>query len=173
MTSLAPGERTAGFLLVLGLLVVGFGLATLGWVDYVTANDAIENAERTEVTVVETQLTEHRGEADGERSYSVTIVYEYEVDGETYRSSNVRPGVSDRSYSRRVDAEGLLQRYPEGETATGYVDPDDPERAFLERPSRGDRLENHLLNAAVTLVGLLVFAVGAVGALRSAAAIDR
>lgn len=172
MPSLTPDEGTAGFLLMLVLLVVGFGLATIGWVDYAAATDVTANAEPTDVTVVESEVTDSGGSAS-DRTYSVSIVYEYEVDGETYRSSGVRPGISDRSYEQRRRAATVVRKYPENETATGYVDPERPERAYLEQPSAADRLERNVGNAGLTAVGVLVFVVSAVGAVRSGALVER
>jgi hypothetical protein len=172
VTSLAPREGTAGFLLVLVLLVVGFGLATIGWVDYAAARDTTENAEPIEVTVLESEVTDSGG-SSSDRTYSISVLYEYEVDGETYRSSNVRPGLSDRSYEQRHRAATVARKYPVNETATGYVDPENPERAYLEQPSPVDRLERNVVNAGLTAVGVLIFLVSAVGAVRSAALVER
>ncbi|MFC7056891.1 DUF3592 domain-containing protein [Halovenus salina] len=142
----------AGFLVVLALVVVGGGLATVGWVDYARTNEIVASAEETEVTVLESSLSESGGPAE-DRSYTVTIVYEYEVDGQTYQSSSVRPGLSDRSYSQRRRAQTLADKYPVGERRTGYVHPNEPDQSYLEQPSRADRLRDNALNAGTVAVG--------------------
>lgn len=158
---------------MLFLTAVGFGVMTVAWVDHAAANDAIANAEPTTVTVVESEVNEHIDRDDNSREYSVTIVYEYAVDGETYESSNVYPGISDRRYSSRSRAQGLVDRYEAGETVTGYVDPDDPDRSYLRERSEFDRLRNDVGNAIALVLGGLLFVGGTVGSIRSAAAIER
>lgn len=158
---------------MLVLLVVGFGVATVGWVDHAVADATVEDAEPTTVTVSESEMSEYAGTADEETEYSVTIVYEYELDGETYQSSNIYPGVSDRRYSSQARARGIVDRYPEGETATGYVDPDAPGRAYLLERSDANSIWNSVGNVVAVGIGSLLFLAGAVGALRSAAQIER
>lgn len=169
--SSGSGGRT-GFLVVLALVVVGGGLVTIGWVDYVRTNEMVASAEETEVTVLESSLSESGGPAD-DRSYTITVVYEYDIDGKTYQSSSVHPGISDRSYSQRRRAQTLVDKYPVGETRTGYVHPDEPDRSYLEQPSRVDRLRDNALNAGTAVVGGLILLVSSVGAVRTAAGIER
>jgi hypothetical protein len=119
----------AALVVVTGLLV-GVGLAGAGgylWHDH---NRAVETAEPTEATVTSSSVAVDRMGSDGP-NYRPDVTYEYAVDGNTYRSSNVFPTPgrlwrSDRSWARDVVAD-----YPEGETVTAYYDPDDPSQAFL------------------------------------------
>lgn len=126
--------RTVGLLVavlvVVPGLLAGVGLAGAGgylWYDH---DQTVETAESTEATVVSSSVAVDRMGSDGP-NYRPDVTYEYTVDGESYRSSNVFPTPgrlwrSDRSWARDVVAD-----YPDGETVTAYYDPDDPSQAFL------------------------------------------
>ena len=62
--------------------------------------------------------------------YSPAVSYNYDVDGTTYSSDLlgfIRVWTDDES-----DAQGMVQRYPVGQTVTAYYDPGDPSRAVLD-----------------------------------------
>ncbi len=173
MKFLGSGTQSVGFLIILGLVVVGGGLVTIGWVDYVRTNEVVTNAEQTEVTILESSVSEPDGSSSDNDEYRITIRYEYEIDGQRYKSSSVNPGISDRSYSQRWRAQAIVDKYPVGETRTGYVHSAEPNRAYLEQPSRADQLENNALNIGMSVVGGLMFLLSSIGAVRMAAGIDR
>lgn len=113
----------------LGLLfgvVVAVGLIAGGAYLYVEDARAVNTFEQTEATVVSSDV--RSGTDTGE--YYVEVDYEYTVDGETYDSSNVYPGPGQVSKSR-IDAEDVVENYPEGETVTAYYNPEDPSESFL------------------------------------------
>jgi len=136
--------------LVLGLACIAGG----GFLTY-DALEATVSAEETTATVVDSQV----GRVSGtEREYRVHVTYEYIYQGETYTSDNIYAGAggSDR-FSSRGTAESFVQQYPEGETVTAYVDPDDPSRAHLETGIRATSLLGYAL---LVLVGVVTFAAG-------------
>ena len=87
---------------------------------------------------------------------NIDITYEYTVDGETYRSSNIYPGVFDLN----SNAESIVADNPEGATVTAYYDPENPSNAFLVKT------KNTLLLLLLTVFGVLLTVVG-VGQLRA------
>lgn len=62
-------------------------------------------------------------------SYYPVIIYQYEVDGKTYKNSRVS---FDRKSSNRRWAKQIVAQYPEGHTALIYYQGDDPQNSVLE-----------------------------------------
>ena len=126
--------RTVGLLVAALLVVPGFlvGVALLGGGGYLwhDQNQAVETAETTDATVRSSTVEVDRIGSDGP-TYRPNVTYEYTVDGETYRSSNVFPGPGHLWRSDRGWAVDIVADYPEGETVTAYHDPENPSNAFL------------------------------------------
>ena len=70
-------------------------------------------------------------EGDDSTTYSVEILFSYQVDGEPYRSSRFR--FFQISSSGYADKRDTVRQYPRGSETTCYVDPDDPEQAVVDR----------------------------------------
>lgn len=139
---------------VIGLAI---GLACIAGGGFLTydALEATVSAEEVEATVLESDV----GRVDAtEREYRAHVTYEYSYEGETYTSENIYAGTGDSDrFSTRGTAESFVQQYPEGETVTAYVDPDEPSRAYLETGIRFTSLVGYALLA---LVGVVAFAAG-------------
>ena len=79
----------------------------------------------TQGTVLRSEL-----ESSLPRSYTANVEYEFEVDGQTYRSSSVRTrGTSTKHQS---DAVSVLERFPKGSVCTVYYKQGSPDQSFLE-----------------------------------------
>ncbi|RXK49215.1 DUF3592 domain-containing protein [Halorientalis pallida] len=79
--------------------------------------------ERMSATVVEAVVEE----SQNDRDYYPVVVYEYEFDGDNFYTGSTEPPCSESKARDRIS------EYESGENATVFVDPDDPDRAFLER----------------------------------------
>jgi len=115
-------ENSTLGLVVATLLCSGFVVG--GVYLYVEDARAVNSAEPTEATVISSEV---ESASDG---YHVAVTYEYTVDGRTYESSNVYPGVGQTTKSQ-FEAEDVVEQYPEGETASAYYNPENPSEAFL------------------------------------------
>jgi hypothetical protein len=71
-------------------------------------------------------------EGDRNRVFAPRVVYEYEVNGQTYRGDRLRIGIESFSGSRRR-VEQELARYPVGSAVTVYYNPANPAEAVLQR----------------------------------------
>jgi hypothetical protein len=84
--------------------------------------------------VVESHVAEDYqvdSEGDRHRVFAPHVVYEYEVNGVTYRGERLKAGI--RSFTgnlRKVEQE--LARYPVGGMVRVYYNPDDPAEAVLQ-----------------------------------------
>ncbi len=89
--------------------------------------------EETACRIIWSKVRRHESTSDGKTSitWSVDIFYEYEVDGEKYRSNNYR--ALGGSSSGRKGKVAVTRQYPPGSTQVCYVDPAVPERALLSR----------------------------------------
>ena len=123
------------------LLVVGVGLTAFAVMEYQSQVNALDNADEVEATIVDSEVLLYDDGFDStgtddrdpdEREYRKHVEFEYEYEGQQYRSTNIDIAGTTERYDEREDAETALAEYPEGGQVTAYVDPDDPDEAFLE-----------------------------------------
>lgn len=125
------------------ILLIGTALVGGGWSFHQDAQQATENAIEVDGRVVSSVVTEVRVEdEDGSHiEYAPEIEYRYTYEGTTYTSTSICPGTAEgceaSNAKSREDVEEFLSRYPEGETVTVYVLPDEPARAFLVETDSG------------------------------------
>lgn len=108
-----------------------------------------------ECTVIE--KTE-KNKDDGTTSvlYSCDVVYQYSVEGRSYKSSQVSHVRSSSSSSK--DAEDTARKYPVGSKVQVHYNPADPSEAVLETHTGGGSAILFLLGAVFFLVGAGGFA---------------
>lgn len=83
----------------------------------------------TPCTVISSRVQSHRG--DDSTTYSVDILYAYECNGESLKSSRYNfMGGSSSGYDGKAT---IVNRYPPGRKTVCYVDPNDPNEAVLVR----------------------------------------
>jgi hypothetical protein len=144
-------------LLMLIAVVLGAGLAGYGGYDYVRQSNAVDDAVAVETTVDDTNV----GKSSGRRLYyRVSVEHCYQYRGSEYTSQQVFPGTTSPIYFVRGDAESVVEPYDANETATAYVDPDAPGRAFVERQTTVAPLKFVGFGSLVVLLTML-HAVGA------------
>ena len=109
-------------------------------------------------TIVSSEVRQHRG--DDSDTYSVHIVYEYDVRGRMYRCDRYDfVGGSSSGYEGKRE---IIRRYPPGKPAICYVNPRDPSDAVLERG-----FTPMMLFGLLPLVLITVGAAGLVWAVKS------
>lgn len=139
------------------LLLVGVGLLWLGYSDYATQEDRLENAIEVEAEILETEVDRRSSGSSSSSSYYPQVEFAYTYEGTTYTSSNIHATDAESGHSSRSSAESVLEAYPEGETVTAYVDPDEPGEAFLERERSNAPYGFAAVGALALLVGLYLF----------------
>ncbi|WP_284012364.1 DUF3592 domain-containing protein [Halobaculum litoreum] len=146
--------RGALVVLVVGLAATGFGAY-----DYTQQSAAVDDAVAVDAEIVATGVEAVRGGSDAGADYRPTVEFAYEYDGASYTSTNVFPSATSPNYDTESAAREVLADYDAGETATAYVDPADPDGAFLV---------NRTSDAPLVLaaIGALFAAVGAVSTVR-------
>jgi hypothetical protein len=82
----------------------------------------------TPCLVLSSEVRSHRGKST---TYSVNILFEYEVNGRKFNAN--RYSFMGGSSSGREGKEEVVARFPRGHTATCYVNPRDPTDAVLHR----------------------------------------
>ncbi|HEX4966272.1 MAG TPA: DUF3592 domain-containing protein [Thermoanaerobaculia bacterium] len=112
----------------------------------------------TECTVLSSQVGTHSG-SDSD-TYSVDVVYTYEVEGRGYQSN--RYGFLGGSSSGRAGKEEVVARYPPGARVPCWYDPAHPEQAVLSREPSAE-----WLFGLIPLVFVLVGAAGMAWAFRA------
>ncbi|ADD04315.1 DUF3592 family protein [Natrialba magadii ATCC 43099] len=127
-TTTKPNLRKA-----LLLLLVGAGVIWLGYSDYTTQEERLENAVEVDAEIVETDV-DRRSSSSGSSgsTYYPVVEFEYSYEESTYTSSNLHASDSRSGHSSRSAAQSIVAEYPEGEQVTAYLDPSEPETAFLE-----------------------------------------
>jgi hypothetical protein len=117
--------------------------------------------------IVSSRVVSHPG--DDSTTYSIDVLYSYEIDGRLYRSNRYQfMGGSSSGYERRAR---IVEALSAGASTVCYVDPNDPFEAVIERGFTADYLFG-FMPLAFALVGLggLVFAVGLLRGARKDAA---
>ena len=126
-TALGP---LGSLLFSLIFLLMGGGLfyfmAVHPYLQGVAARDWME----TPCMVVHSQVKSHRGSKNN-TTYSPDIHYTYQVNGREYRSERYQ--FLGGSSSGRASKAAAVARYPRGQTAICYVNPNDPQEAVLDR----------------------------------------
>ena len=90
-----------------------------------------------ECTITHSRVHVNR-DSDGD-TYRIDIGYRYEYAGQSYASDRY-DFLSFMASSGRSGKEAIVRRYPVGQAATCFVNPDDPSEAILSRQWRGDFL---------------------------------
>lgn len=109
----------------------------------------------TPCKIISSQVGSHRGSKGG-RTYSIDIIYSYEVNGRTYNSEDYYfLNFSSSGYSSK---KAVVRKYPTGKTAVCYVNPNDPEEAVLNRGFEWVLLIG-LIPLVFVLIGLIGFIV--------------
>ncbi|WP_436903287.1 DUF3592 domain-containing protein [Halovenus halobia] len=121
-----PVRLTGATLLVMVLCVGAIGYA--GY-DYTQQSAAIEEAVAVNATVTETDIEE-----TGTRGvrYEVTVVFTYEYEGTAYESNRLYPTTLSPTFETESKAQSVLASHEQNEATTAYVEPSDPDGAFLE-----------------------------------------
>lgn len=141
------------------LLVVGLAATSFGAYDYIQQSDAVDDAVEVDAEVVAVGVDAAAGGSSAGTDYRPTAEFTYEYDGETYTSTSVFPSATSPNYDTESAAREVLAGYDAGDTVTAYVDPADPDGAFLL-----DRTSNAPLLFAG--IGAAFVAVGGVSTLR-------
>lgn len=88
-------------------------------------------------------------------SYTPLVRFKYRVQGISYESAMLYPTIIERGYASPAAAKAQVQDFPAGATVQAFVDPSQPDKAFLKR-------EEGAGPVVFVIVGLLVPVLGAV-----------
>jgi hypothetical protein len=107
----------------------------------------------TPATVVDARVTTH-ADADSGNTYSVDCVYEYVVNGKTYRS-NRYGWAREVSSGGSEDKQSKVNTLKRGASLTALVNPADPWQAVVDRSPNGDLWFSILFPGAFAAFGFL------------------
>jgi hypothetical protein len=88
--------------------------------------------------------------------YQPKVVYEYEADGKRLTTDAIQVRGNVRTTTTIRHEQGLLGRYPAGESVTVYYNPDKPEEAVLEPGVPRGLFPITVVGAGLFLVGLVL-----------------
>ncbi|MGH1366829.1 MAG: DUF3592 domain-containing protein [Calditrichia bacterium] len=134
-----------GILLLVLLFYFGLAIFTRGAMLYYLGTSS-EGWIQTEGIVLSSKISED--DSDTETLYSLDLVYEYKIDGRTYKSNTV--SYNDLSTENYHQVEAEYNRFPKGSVIV-YYDSEKPENAVL---SPGVTIGSHVF----LLFGLLMMA---------------
>lgn len=134
------------------LLVVGVGLTGYGVFDGTQQSNAQEAVVAVNATVTGV------GTERVDLKFVPRVEYTYEFRGQSYTGTNLYATDLLTPYERRSAAESAVEDYERGTTVTAYVDPTEPENAFLEQRSS-------TTPSTATVIGALLAFFGAVSLL--------
>lgn len=108
--------------LISGIVVLFFGVRSL--------RDANNSTSWPTVPGVVVSSDVDRHTSDDGTTYSAEVLYDYDVDGESYSSNSVSFGSYSSSSSSH--ARDIVRKYPKGSDVTVAYDPSKPESCILE-----------------------------------------
>ncbi|HBC86564.1 MAG TPA: hypothetical protein DCZ94_06380 [Lentisphaeria bacterium] len=147
----SPADKVA-LLVFSAFLLIGLGVFyMLGIVPGLKILDA-EKWDKTPCRIISSSVGSHSGRNGA--TYSVDIMYSYEVDGREYRSSQYNFMLGSSSSGREGKKE-IVNRYPAGSISTCYVNPEDPSDSVLNR-----NLSWEFLFALIPVAFIIVGALG-------------
>jgi hypothetical protein len=140
-----------GLLFLMGVAITGYG-----GMKYQEQREMATTYEQTEATIVSAEVERKSGSAQDGVAWVPDIVYEYTVDGETHRNSEVFLAGGTGS---KFESEDIVGEHQAGTAATAYYDPDDPPEAYLIR----NRTNGPLIVSGFGLLFALTGVLGVVG----------
>ena len=117
---------------LLGAASVTFTL--LLWHAYERASEAYRWTE-TPCFIIRSTVESNQETLGDAPEYIPAITYTYIVEENSYESKNVRR-VAGQKFKEKQGAQEIVSKYPQGQGAICYVNPDDPKSAILMRETR-------------------------------------
>jgi hypothetical protein len=148
-----------------GLLIFGLVAGILGIVSIVLLFAMMRSRGKVRVSqswpaaegrILHSMAEYHRSSESG--AYYPIVNYEYSVNGQMYRSGQIRFGTRVGFGSSSV-VQRIVSRYPIGSSQAVYYNPDNPGEAVLERTTGG---ANTLLGCLVGIFIIVIIFVGGV-----------
>lgn len=142
------------------ILVLAVGVVGYGAYDYAESTSAVRDSVEVDATITETDIetTAASGSASRDVEHRPTVAFTYSYEDRTYTGTSIFPGSGAPSYDTESAARDVIAGYEPNATATAYVDPANPEQAFLK-----NRVSNRpVLIAGIGLVMVLLGGLSAV-----------
>ncbi|MFC6723270.1 DUF3592 domain-containing protein [Halobium palmae] len=118
------------------LILVILALAITGWgaYDYVQSTSAVQNSMEVEATVSEVEIgtTSVGSGAKSDVEFRPNVAFTYAFRGQSYTSDNLFPGSISPTYETESAARDVVSQYEPNTTTIAYVNPENPENAFLK-----------------------------------------
>jgi len=145
-------NSTQGLAFAAVFALIGVAIAGYGFTQYQGQQDYLENTENISATVTDNSIrtdSSRRGGID----YQAEISFEYSFQGENFSSNFIHPLDTDKEFNSETEAEKFLEDYQEGETVDAFVDPDNPDEAFLKAERSSEPLLMMIIGALLTGLG--------------------
>ncbi|TKX43183.1 MULTISPECIES: DUF3592 domain-containing protein [unclassified Halorubrum] len=144
------------------LLAVGLAVTGYGAYDYTQQSDAVDDAVAVDAAITDVGVESTSTGSSPGADYRPTVRFTYEYEGTEYASANVYPSAITSNYDTESAAREVVAAYAVNESTTAYVDPADPDGAFLKAQTSNAPL----FAAALGLLLALGGGVSAVGRIR-------
>lgn len=132
------------------MLIAGMATTGYGVYEYQAQNLALENAQEVEATIISKGVESHSARRGVD--YRPTVEFSYSYGQQEYTGEKVFPGTSTKDFNTEDAARQQISNYTEGETTTAYLDPENPENAFLKHQGTNTPY-------ILTLIGLFITAL--------------
>ena len=141
-------RRGAVLMLLIGLAATGYGAY-----DYTQQSAAVDDAVEVDAEVTELSVESTSSGSSTAVDYRPVVRFTYEYEGTEYESTNVFPAAIAPTYDTESAARSAVEEYAVGESATAYVDPADPDAAFLRSQTSNAPLVAVAVGVGFVLVG--------------------
>lgn len=137
------------------LIIIGAAVSGLGYTNYQSQSNALDNAVNVTATVTGTEVNIDR--AGKSPDYSPVISFNYTHQDETYTSNNMYPpGDTQKELDSRSAAAKVTNSYTLNNKVSAYINPENPGEAFLKKKRSKSPLIFIGIGALIVLAGLYV-----------------
>jgi hypothetical protein len=160
MTSLSSTLSAGTGLLVFGLTAGILGFISLIFILMILHSRGKVRASQSWLTTdgkILHSMAEYQHSSEGGAYYPV-VTYEYNANGQLYRSQQIRFGTRVGFGSQSI-VQRVVNRYPIGSSQPVYYNPDNPSEAVLDRTTGG---ANTVLGCVVGIFVIVIIFVGGI-----------
>lgn len=157
------GKNTTTIIIAIAFMLIGGGVAMIGYTEYQEAQKIIENSVEVQGEIISSTINEEREKRNSDTGsryktvYDPQVEYKYNYQGESYTNNNIKTGSINNDYSSREKAEEEISEYKKGSSVTVKVNSENPNESYLEKSKASSYMVFIGMGILFLIVGLGLF----------------
>ncbi|ERG94350.1 DUF3592 domain-containing protein [Haloquadratum walsbyi] len=137
-------------------IMIGLAIASYGGYDYIQQTEAVRDSVQVDATITELTIeTDRRTSSNPDTEYEPTVEFEYTYSGTEYTGTKIYPADFEQKFETRSAAESAVKSYEQGTETTAYIEPDEPNDAFLRNKTSNAPLVAMGIGGVFTLLSAI------------------